>query len=172
MDFWALGQELFNDRDRFEGRFVQADVLDRATLNALEGRFDVVVTSKVLHQWQRAGQVAAAKNLVGLVKGKGAMIVGEQPGTGGERPYELMPRVRVSDEDGDGGKGKGERKPGQWTQTAASWREMWAEVARETGTQWEVEVAFREWAEDGIQEATVAHLPRDMGMLHYVMTML
>lgn len=130
MDFWALGQELFNDGDRFAGRFVQADILDAGTLGGLGGRFDVVVMSKVLHQFEPGGQVAAARNLVGLVRGRGAMVVGEQPGTGGAEAYGLLPPVAVGGE----GKGKegddvkeegaemGGRRPGQWNQTVGSWR--------------------------------------------------
>lgn len=56
-DHWDVGYELYRDREKFHGKFVEADLMAvdaedaPAQIKALKGKVGVVHISQVLHQW-------------------------------------------------------------------------------------------------------------------------
>lgn len=135
--FIDLGYELFLDSDTLRSTFVAADVFDESAVNplrALEGKLDVIHSSSFFHLFDYEQQKAIARTVVGLLKPQGgSLLVGRQVGNfeAGEKEH------------GTGGGGKVFRHDGR------TWRKMWEEVGRETGTRWEVEAELREW--DGMR---------------------
>ena len=116
---WDLGYEMFRDRDFFSARFIGTDILHpNAALQALKGTFHIISITHVLHQGEWNEQVRALKQLATLSH-VGAMIVGFQVGSAGrgERPASELAK-----------------SPAYW-HNPESFREMWDQVGRETGTQ-------------------------------------
>ena len=98
---------------------------------------DVISVTHVLHQWDWTGQVAVVRNLVELSRGPGALVVGFQVGSAG--PNRIGPH---SEENSLGTREVFWHSP-------ETWREMWEEVERGTGTRWEVQAELRTWEEMG-----------------------
>ncbi|MCJ1398105.1 hypothetical protein MMC11_001302 [Xylographa trunciseda] len=130
--FLDMGYELFRDRGALAATFVQADVFaegDADALRALDGAVDVVYTASFLHLFGWAEQVRVGKRIVRLLKGgKGGVVFGRQVGT--LRPGEYR---RTAE-----GGGSRYRHDGE------SFKRMWEQIGRETGTEWRVEVQMDE----------------------------
>ncbi|KAH8897531.1 hypothetical protein GQ53DRAFT_791942 [Thozetella sp. PMI_491] len=123
-EFIDLAFDFFGDRDSFQGKFVAADIFDREneTIKAVQedGGFNFVQLGMILHIWDMEGQIKACERVVELLAPKpGSLIVGQSVGhtTGIETP-------------GKSGK--------IFKQSAETFKAMWEEVGRRTGTQWEV----------------------------------
>lgn len=146
---WDLGFDLFRDAGRFKARFVEADLLsleaqtgDRKVngedstiakaFNSLQGKMNVISVSAVLHQWALKQQVEAAKRLVPFSSGPGAILLGYQIGNTVAQEI-IMPSTVVP----------------QFRHNPLSFRLMWEQVGRETGTLWETKAEFLEWNEAG-----------------------
>ncbi|KAL9121468.1 MAG: hypothetical protein Q9187_001970 [Circinaria calcarea] len=130
---WDVGYALFNDKDRFAARFIEADILssDHPALLALRGRVDIISVSAVMHQWAWRGQVEAAKKLVALSK-PGSLVVGYQIGNlEGKRVVNRFSQVP------------------QWRHDPASFEMMWNQVGAETGSTWETKACLRSWEDMG-----------------------
>ena len=123
-EFWDIGFDLYQDKDRFKAQFMCADIFDEISeLNHLRGSIDIVYMGSVLHLWDWSGRVKALKEIVKLTR-TGSLLVACQIG----------------------------RRQGQETQTA--WKnnpkskvffhdphtvcELWAQVAAETASEWDV----------------------------------
>ena len=144
-ELWELGYELFRDRERMRARFVRGDVFSVETREALVGGLrgnggegvDVVLAYQFFHLFSLERQVELAEVIAGMVK-PGGMVVGMQMG-----------RVEAGGEMG----GFGE----MFYHDVASWRRMWEDVGRETGTKWKVgHVRMRELREWGVLEEDYA----------------
>jgi SAM-dependent methyltransferase len=124
--FLDVGYHLFRDRETLRSTLLAADIFDEenAALKQIEGSIDIVHAGSFFHLFDWNQQVCAAKRVVQLLKPqKGSMLVGRQAGdvNAGEksRPGKLGSRYRHN---------------------AESWKKLWAQVARETGTQWGINV--------------------------------
>lgn len=150
---WEVGFEMFNDRDRFQAKYIEADILktdDVPELVALRGQVDVINVSAVLHQWTWEGQVQAAKELVKFSK-VGTVIVGHQIG-GSVAEERVMGPAKV------------------YRQNAQSFRRLWEEVGAETGTSWSCEASQRTWEHLGWDEKDMFWLGEGANVLEFVIT--
>ena len=101
---------------------------ERDALRPLDGRVDVLHAASFLHLFAWEEQVAVGRRMVRLLSGKGALVLGRQVGS--LRPGEYERKM--------GGGGSVYRHDG------ASFARMWAQIGRETGTEWRVEVQMEE----------------------------
>ncbi|RAK97331.1 class I SAM-dependent methyltransferase [Aspergillus ibericus CBS 121593] len=132
-EFISLGYDLFADRTILHCPFIPSDIFDDNSelFHRLGGKVDIINAASFFHLFDWDGQVATAKQIVKLLKPKpGSIVVGRHVGdfTAGERA-----------------KGDSELKMTMYRHDLESWRRMWQQVERETGTRWEVEVTAEEW---------------------------
>lgn len=144
----ACGQDLFRDAEKLplgdggdvQGKtFVAADFLDESDaspLRAWEGGADIVHASMFLHCFELPTQVRACKRIVALLKPRpGSLFVGRSGGVslaaGGAREEEVKGPLRRI----------GGMKQTNYLHDVESFRGMWDQVGRETGTRWEVNAA-------------------------------
>lgn len=129
-EFVDLAFDFFRDADRLPAdHFLRADLMDRADarVRALEGSFDIVQLGMILHIWDRDGQVAACRRVVELLRPEpGSLIVGQS----------------VGHLDGVSAPGRGGKSI--FKHNAETFAAMWDEVARETGTKWDVRASLDE----------------------------
>lgn len=138
--FVDLGYELFMDRGQFAARFVAGDVLAGAeSLAPLRGQFNMVHTSSFFHLfgWDeqvRLGEAVAAFLRPGV---PGCMIFGRQSAT-----VEALPVARWREQQDAAEAAGNARRP--YRHDLGTWKELWDEVGRRTGTKWEVKNEFSE----------------------------
>jgi hypothetical protein len=140
-DHWDVGYELFRDRDKFDGKFVEADLMaveSSDELKALKGRVGIIHISQMLHQWDWKGQVEAAKKLVYFSK-LGTLVIGFQIGSAEAKEVESKSLSAYK----------------HWRHDPASLRRMWDVVGQETGTEWKVEGRVMEWETIGLDKVDV-----------------
>lgn len=152
----SSGHYLFRDADNLalgdsgdvQGKtFVAADFLDdsdASPLRAWEGNMDIVHASMFLHCFELPTQVRACKRIIALLRPlPGSLFVGRTGGVslaaGGPMEEEVRgPLGRI-----------GGVKGTNYLHDVDSFREMWGQVGRETGTKWEVEVVEEEIDDGG-----------------------
>lgn len=121
-----LGKDLFLDGETLKSRFVVADVFKGAAQGSAwtqlqeGGGFDVIHCSAFFHLFSLDDQIAAAKQVAGLVK-KGGIIVGRQGGS--VRPGNV-PAIKEGSV--------------SFRHDIRSLADMWNRVGEATGTQWDV----------------------------------
>ena len=142
VNHWDIGYDMFRDRDIFSATFVEADILHpNEELLSMNGRMDVINVTLLLHQWDWAGQIAIARNLVALSRGPGTLVVGFQVGSSG--PNRIGPR---SEENPLGTNEVFWHSPDTFAL-------MWEEVGKATETKWEVQAELLTWEEIGWNRA-------------------
>lgn len=148
----ACGHDLFRDSESLplgdstgdiQGKnFMAADFLDdsdASPLMAWEGEADVVHASMFLHCFELPMQVRACKRIVTLLRPqRGSLLVGWSGGlslaAGGPREEEVKgPLGQI-----------GGIKQKNYLHDVASFRGMWEQVGKETGTKWDVKVIEEE----------------------------
>lgn len=152
MSHWDVGYELFNDRSRWKGHFVEGDFLTAATSPAfapVRANTDVIVISQVLHQWVWTQQARGATALVALTK-PGSLVVGNQMGK--PEAGEVVP--------------EGFTVP-LYVQSPESFARLWDEVGAATDTRWETQCWLRAWAHIGIDSKDSAFMGPDVGILEF-----
>jgi hypothetical protein len=139
---------MFNDRERFHATFIETDVLHPSpSFTELKSSVDIIWISKVLHQWDWATTLVALRSIIALSK-PGTMVVGFHAGCVKAEFVEEY-KVYLHDEE--------------------SWKRIWGEVGRETGTEWDAgEVSLRGFKELGISPDSVAYLGDKCRMLEFV----
>ena len=157
VNHWDVGYELFCDRDRFSAHFFETDVLFPNTqLVALRGKVDILYITHVLHQWDWENQVKCLLQLVGLSSGPGAMVVGFQIGSAGER------NILAS----------GLAKSDAYWHDPNSFAEIWDRVSRETGTRWESKASLMTWEEVGWNPKDTEYLGSAARVIEFAVTRL
>lgn len=158
---WEVGYELFRDRGRFEAEFIEADILgDDPRVLALRGKMDIVWASQVLHQRSWEQQVRCCKRFVELSR-EGSLVVGLQIGHSKGHQFEQEP---VNDA------GNKLPKVSIFWQSPETVAQLWSEVSRETGTSWTVKADLRTWEEVGWDPDDQKFLPKECGVLDYVVS--
>ncbi|KAJ4412915.1 hypothetical protein N0V82_008675 [Gnomoniopsis sp. IMI 355080] len=130
-EFVDLGYELFQDRDRFQARFVVGDVLNSSpSLKPLDGQFDIIHASSLLHLFGWDDQVRLGTRLVRFFnpEAKAAMVVGRQVAVY-EAPSLEAWRKQQATEHADG-------KRHNYHHDLKSWQLLWDEIGDKTGTKW------------------------------------
>ncbi|KUJ12544.1 uncharacterized protein LY89DRAFT_757061 [Mollisia scopiformis] len=153
VNHWDLGYEFFQDKKKFEARFIDTDILNpNEELRALVGKIDIISVTHVLHQWDWKTQIVAAKQLNALSK-SGTLVVGLQIGTS-----EGAKKIKEDDT--------------QWEmqQDLESWAEMWKIVGEETGTKWKSDAQLKTFAELGFVTEDTDYLTGKVRVLQFVIT--
>ncbi|KAI9693608.1 MAG: hypothetical protein M1822_002879 [Bathelium mastoideum] len=123
--FIELGYELFLDKDKFGATFIPADIFDpNSNLKQLDGKIDIIQASSFFHLFDRNTQIELAKHVIALLKPqKGSLLFGRQVG-----------RVEA-------GEVTAQSNPNRvlFRHNEATWAEMWAQIGKETGTEWETD---------------------------------
>ena len=144
---------MYRDSDRFSAHFIEADILyPNEGLKPLMGTMDVIYITHVLHQWDWKDQAKAAGQLVKFSSGKGAMVVGFQVGSVGEREIKATELA----------------KSDQYWHDPGSFQRMWDEVGRETGTEWMCEARMLRWEEVGWDPKDTKYLGDDARVIEFV----
>ncbi|KAI9650138.1 hypothetical protein NHQ30_000151 [Ciborinia camelliae] len=156
VNHWDLGYEYFRDKERFKVDYFEDDMMNPSEkLNALKGKMDVILVNQIFHQWGIENQIEGAINLVKLSRSKpGSLILGYQAGVSEQR--ELV-----------GPKGSKYRS---LLHSPETWKDLWGEVGRKTGTQWKTESRLVTWEQLGHDPEETAYMGRDVLMLEFVVT--
>ena len=150
VNHWDLGFEFFNDREKFNIQFIEADILNPTdTLTALYGKIDVVLVSHLLHQWGWDTQIRACKQFCNLSQ-PGSLIVGYQTGTNNIEKRSEWNKTRFFMHDPE------------------SFKRLWDQVGQETGTQWQGQAEIRPWTELGYTDEETGYLGEDFSLLRFV----
>ncbi|RDH35953.1 hypothetical protein BDQ94DRAFT_126453 [Aspergillus welwitschiae] len=129
--FIDLGYELFADRDTLSCEFITSDIFDDSSelFQRLGERVDMINAASFFHLFDWDTQVKLAKQVMKLMKPKpGSIVVGRHVGdynAGELEAKELGSNI--------------------WRHDLDSWRRLWEQVGRETGTEWKVDVTGEEW---------------------------
>ena len=141
--FWDIGYDLYRDAVSMKARFLEADILDLASLHQqLETKMDILLVNQVFHLFSWDTQVRAGKNMVALSR-PGTWIVGFHIGstTPGAR------RVRTVT-GGVAGAAGGTTK---YYHCPDTWQAMWQYIGKETNTKWVVESSLHEFSKWGLE---------------------
>ncbi|KAK5122370.1 hypothetical protein LTR85_003954 [Meristemomyces frigidus] len=136
-EFFELGYDLFLDRETCKATFIAADIfVPNAELDALNGKLSVIYAGAFFHLFDRPEQLHLAKRVATLLSSNpGSMVLGRQVGNVTAGRYE-----HATNEGG-----------WMFRHNEQSWKEMWDEAGRETGTQWEASAELR--ANDRFQKS-------------------
>ncbi|MCJ1400977.1 hypothetical protein MMC11_004188 [Xylographa trunciseda] len=122
-EFWNLGYELFRDKGKFKARFYNADIFDReSSLQALDGRMDIVYLGAFLHLFDWNQQLEALKAVIKLSK-VGTIVAGRQIG------HVRGTEISTSS--------KNDTKT-YFLHNPETMARLWVEAEQQTGTKWTV----------------------------------
>ncbi|THV47612.1 hypothetical protein BGAL_0299g00010 [Botrytis galanthina] len=156
VNHWDLGYEFFRDEETFKVDFFEDDMLQpREKLKALHGTMDVILVNQIFHQWNLENQIEGATQLVKLSRDRpGSLILGYQAGVPKQR--ELL--------------GPPGSKYRCLLQSPETWKEVWDEVGKRTGTQWKTESRLLTWEQLGNDPKETAYMGTDVLMMEFVIT--
>ena len=144
-----LSYDLFKDKGTMGDRFIAADAMaEHSALDELDGKIDVVHTGSFLHLFGWDDQLIICKRIIKMLKPqKGSLVFGRQ--TGNLKGQKVPNRASV-----------GQDPPMAWRHSVESFRQLWDQAGRETGTKWNTsgelldvgagKARFDQWAEEGI----------------------
>lgn len=139
-DFFNIGYDLFADADSLQSSFIEADIFDdeSALVKNLAQGVDIINAASFFHLFDWDHQIIIAKRVVSLLRARpGSLLIGRQVG-----------RVNPPDPDDK------EDKPQHYRHDAATWKRLWEQVSRETGTMWDVDAWIEDWeGEDKIMKS-------------------
>ena len=120
---------MFLDKSSLKTEFLEADIFDEdSQLKQLDNKIDIVNTASFFHLFDLEGQVKAAKRVVRLLKPvPNAIIVGRQGGKLEAGSFAHLMKGMSA-----------------FWHNVESWKDMWEQVGRETGTKWHVEAVLGE----------------------------
>lgn len=123
--------DYFRDRDTLQAKFIIANVLDRSIpdVQELRGTVDIAHLGMVLHVWDLDGQIAACERILEFLAPKpGVLVVGNSVGRKVASNF-IGPEGTII-----------------YKHDVESFKAMWDEVGRRTGTSWKVSG----WNDDGV----------------------
>lgn len=140
--FLDLGFELFCDRDKIKSTFYSANIFDEDDQLRRERsqQFDIIHVGSFLHLFDLKGQEKAATALLKLLRlERGALILGRQHGatTAKEVPNYLYKPTKENENNG--------RLASFFNHDSASFAEMWSEIGKQTGLEFEVQTEWGTW---------------------------
>lgn len=139
-EYEAVGHELFRDADKFQNRFIAADLLDESRDSGLvqtAGTWDVISIVMFLHAYDWDTQIRLCKRILKILsRGKGSMIIGAQ--TGSTQAGDVMLRPPFVAE--------GEERT-IYRQSVETFTKMWEQVGQDEGLDLKVEVMYDEQAD-------------------------
>ena len=150
-ELWDIGYDLFRDRDTMRARFMAADIFDpNSPLRELNGKIDIIFACQFLHLFSRKKQFDALKEIVEMSR-PGTCLVGYQIGR--EHPAEFQRPWGV-----------------MFYHNVDSFRELWRQVERETGTRWQVDALMVSPSQWGMEKEDFEWMSGDTRGLNFVAT--
>lgn len=129
-EFIDLGYDLFRDRDTLKSKFLIGDVFDdsdESEFKQIEGGIDIIYAASFFHLFNWDDQVRVAELVVRLLRPvTGSIVFGRQRGNVNPAEYEHMTNQRGT----------------MFRHNQDSWKKMWQQVGKSTGTQWDVNVTL------------------------------
>ena len=130
--FVDLGYELFQDRETFNCTFLIGNVLDDTALDGMlkgiMGKIDMIYAASIFHLFDWADQVLLAKRITVLLKPvPGSVVLGRQRGNVNAGEYEHRTN----------------KKGTMFRHNEESFRRMWDDVGKSTGTEWNIDVTLQ-----------------------------
>ena len=129
-EFIDLGYDLFQDSDTLKSKFLIGDVFDdsdESEFKQIDGGIDIIYAASIFHLFNWDDQVRVAEQVVGLLRPvRGSIVFGRQRGNVNPAEYEH----RTS----QGGT--------MFRYNQDSWKKMWQQVGKSTGTEWDVNVTL------------------------------
>ncbi|KAJ5090700.1 hypothetical protein N7532_009384, partial [Penicillium argentinense] len=132
-DFFDIGYDLFADRNTLKSEFIMADIFDDNSdlVKKLTGSVNIVNAASFFHLFSWDQQVQAIKRVITLLRPEpGSLLIGRQAGR--EDPHDPDDK---------------ENSPSHFRHDSSTWKKLWDQVRRETGTKWQVETWKEEWAD-------------------------
>jgi len=128
--FFAIGYQLFRDKDRLHTIFIQADIFDEASpLTELAGQISIIYVGDLFHLFNLEDQEKIASRIVQLLASKpGALVLGRQSGS------------ESAGESSRSGNHSGRKT---FRHSPESWKALWNRVGQSTGSKWAVEANLR-----------------------------
>lgn len=127
-EFIDLGYDLFGDRDTLKSKFLIGDIFDETTGSAfreLDGKVDIIYAASFFHLFNWEDQFDMTQRVVRLLKPvEGSLILGRQRGNVISGEYEHRTNEKGT----------------MFRHNCKSWKEMWKQVGKATGTSWDVKV--------------------------------
>ena len=126
--FVDLGYELFGDKTSLKSTFIVGDFLSESILPAfssLEGKIDMIYAASIFHLFNWDDQVRLAILTVNLLKPEpGSLLWGRQRGNVVAGEYEHRTDAQTT----------------MYKHDESSFKRMWDEISKKTGTLWHVTV--------------------------------
>lgn len=150
-ELWDIGFDLFRDRQGMKARFIQSDIFDPASeLGDLKAKIDIFIVCQFLHLFSWEKQFEAVKRIVEMSR-PGSQLIGYQMG-------------RL----------KAEESHTRWNtmffHDVESFKHMWCDIEKETGTKWTVEVALVNLEEWGMEKEDYDWMPATQRGLNFSVT--
>lgn len=127
-EFIDLGYDLFGDRDTLKSKFLIGDIFDETTGSAfreLDGKVDIIYAASFFHLFNWEDQFDMTQRVVRLLKPvEGSLILGRQRGNVISGEYQHRTNEKGT----------------MFRHNCKSWKEMWKQVGKATGTSWDVKV--------------------------------
>ncbi|KAJ5156725.1 hypothetical protein N7492_009528 [Penicillium capsulatum] len=130
-DFFDMGYDLFADAETLRSPFIEADIFDdeSALVRTLASKVDIINAASFFHLFSWDRQITIAKRMIGLLRERpGSLLIGRQVGCidppSPDDTENVLPHYR--------------HDPG-------TWKRLWEQVARDTGTEWDVDAWVEDW---------------------------
>ena len=149
---FEVGFDFFQDRERWKGKFIEADFLTIGTnpvLKLLRANADILLILSVLHQWDWLGQVRGGVALTQFTK-PGSLIAGLQMGSPVAGDV-VMQGLNVP----------------LYIHTPESFARLWDEVGVSTGTRWETQAWPRSWEWIGVDSVEMSWMGPGVQLLEF-----
>ncbi|QDS75926.1 hypothetical protein FKW77_002973 [Venturia effusa] len=152
-EFLDIGYDLFKDRETLTSTMFAADIFDTTDSNfaALDSKIDIIWAGSFLHLFSYPATIEVLKHLIKLAKPvTGSLIVGKQLGhidagefvIEGSAPAANSLSAATSTQ---AGAIEGEVTTSLFRHNEGSFKTMWDDVSKQTGTKWAVWVEQKEY---------------------------
>lgn len=127
--FFELGYQFFLDQDRLKTNFLAADLFEsKPELEALNGTISIVYAGSIFHLFDLTKQRQLVKRTVEfLAPQPGSLVLGRQVGDVNAGLYQHVTNGSGS----------------MFRHNEQSWRKLWDDVGKDTGSKWEVCVELK-----------------------------
>ena len=150
-ELWDIGFDLFRDRETMKARFIQADIFDPDTpLRELNGKIDIILTCQFLHLFSWKQQIEAVKKMIDMSR-PGTCLLGYQIGR--LQPVEVQTPWGL-----------------MFYHNVDSFKELWRQIARATGTKWVLDATMVDLSQWGMQKQDYEWMSADSRGLNFVVT--
>ena len=150
-ELWDIGFDLFRDRETMKARFIQADIFDPDTpLWELNGKIDIILTCQFLHLFSWKQQIEAVEKMIDMSR-PGTCLLGYQIGR--LQPVEVQTPWGL-----------------MFYHNVDSFKELWRQIARATGTKWVLDATMVDLSQWGMQKQDYEWMSADSRGLNFVVT--